>query len=48
MTLMLFLGAWGKIIHEKTYSKNSGDTVPLKIAAPYSVNVSRTLYMLAN
>jgi hypothetical protein len=24
-------GAWGKLIHEKTRSKNSRDTVPLKL-----------------
>jgi hypothetical protein len=29
MTLMLFLGAWGKMIREKTFSKKSRDTVPL-------------------
>ncbi len=27
--LMLFSGAWGKMIHEKTRSKKSLDTVPL-------------------
>ncbi len=26
---MLFSGAWGKVIHEKTWSKKSRDTVPL-------------------
>jgi hypothetical protein len=30
ITLMIFLGAWGKRIHEKTCSKRSSDTVPLK------------------
>ncbi len=30
MTLMLFSRAWGKAIHEKTWSKKSRDTVPLK------------------
>jgi hypothetical protein len=30
LTLMLFLEAWGKVIHEKkTLSKKSRDTVPL-------------------
>ncbi len=29
LTLMLFSGAWGKVIHEKTLSKKSRDTVPL-------------------
>jgi hypothetical protein len=29
MTLTLFSGAWGKVIHEKTCSKKSCDTVPL-------------------
>jgi hypothetical protein len=30
MTLMLFSGAWGKMIHEKkTTAKKSSDTVPL-------------------
>jgi hypothetical protein len=28
-TLMLFLWAWGKMIHEKNCSKKSRDTVPL-------------------
>jgi hypothetical protein len=28
MTLMLFSGAWGKVIHEKTWSKKSRDAVP--------------------
>jgi hypothetical protein len=27
--LVLFSGAWGKMIHEKTWSKKSRDTVPL-------------------
>ncbi len=27
---MLFLGAWGNMIHEKTWSKQSRDSVPLK------------------
>ncbi len=26
---MLLSGAWGKVIHEKTWSKKSRDTVPL-------------------
>jgi hypothetical protein len=26
---MLFSGAWGKVIHEKTWSKKSRGTVPL-------------------
>ncbi len=30
MALKLFSGAWGKIIHEKTWSKKSFDTDPLK------------------
>jgi hypothetical protein len=30
MTLMSFLGTWGKMIHEKNLSKNSRYTVPLK------------------
>jgi hypothetical protein len=29
VNLMFFLGAWGKMIHEKTYSKQSRDTVLL-------------------
>ncbi len=29
MTLGRFSGAWGKVIHEKTWSKKSSDTVPL-------------------
>jgi hypothetical protein len=29
MTLMIFSGAWGKMIYEKTWSKKSRDTVPL-------------------
>ncbi len=33
MTLMLFLGAWGKIIHNKTRSKQSRETVPLRIGS---------------
>jgi hypothetical protein len=31
MTLTLFSGAWGKMIHEKTRSKISHDTVPLRV-----------------
>jgi hypothetical protein len=27
--LMVYSGAWGKLIHEKTRSKKSRDTVPL-------------------
>ncbi len=27
--LMVYSGAWGKLIHEKTRSRNSRDTVPL-------------------
>jgi hypothetical protein len=30
MALVLFSGAWGKMIHEKNLSKKSRDTVPLK------------------
>ncbi len=29
MILMLLSGAWGKVIHEKTWSKKSRDTIPL-------------------
>jgi hypothetical protein len=29
MTLMLFSGAWGKMIHEKKLKQESRDTVPL-------------------
>jgi hypothetical protein len=29
MTLFLFSGAWGKVIHEKKPEKKSRDTVPL-------------------
>ncbi len=32
MTLTLFSGAWEKVINEKTLSKKSRDTVPLKTA----------------
>jgi len=32
MTLELFSGAWGKMIHEKIWSKKSRDTAPLKKA----------------
>ncbi len=32
-TLMLFSGAWKKMIHKKTWNKKSRDTVPLKQAA---------------
>jgi hypothetical protein len=28
---MVYSGAWGKLIHEKTRSKKSRDTVPLKV-----------------
>ncbi len=28
---MEYSGAWGKLIHEKTRSKKSRDTVPLKV-----------------
>ncbi len=31
ITNILFLGAWGKMIHEKIWSKKSCDTVPLNI-----------------
>ncbi len=31
MTLMLFLGDWGKKIHEKNLKKKSPDTVPLRL-----------------
>jgi hypothetical protein len=31
---MLFSGVWGQTIHEKTWSKKSGDTVPLKLRSP--------------
>jgi|LakMenEpi03Aug12_release.lakeMendotaPanAssembly.Ray.scaffolds.fasta_scaffold4886815_1 hypothetical protein len=30
MTLMLFSGAWGKMIQEKNPEQKSSDTVPLK------------------
>ncbi len=30
--LMVYSGAWGKLIHEKTRSRKSRDTVPLKHA----------------
>jgi hypothetical protein len=30
MILILLSGAWGKVIHEKTCSKKSRDTVPLR------------------
>ncbi len=30
MTLMLFSGAWGKMIHEKNLKQKSRDTVPLR------------------
>jgi hypothetical protein len=30
MILMLFSGAWGKVIHEKTLKQKSRDTVPIK------------------
>jgi hypothetical protein len=30
-TLLLFSGAWGKMIHEKNLKKKSRDTVPLNI-----------------
>jgi hypothetical protein len=36
MTIMLFLGAWGKMIHEKTGSKKFHNTVPLNICKPLS------------
>jgi hypothetical protein len=29
MTLMLFSGAWGKVIHEKNLKQKSRDTIPL-------------------
>jgi hypothetical protein len=29
---MFFSGAWGKVIHEKAWSKKSCDTVPFRIA----------------
>jgi hypothetical protein len=28
--LMVYSGAWGKLIHEKTRSRKSRDTIPLK------------------
>ena len=31
MTLMVYSGAWGKLIHEKNRSQKSRDTVPLKV-----------------
>jgi hypothetical protein len=34
MTPMLFSGAWEKMIHEKTKSKKSRDTVPLIARLP--------------
>ncbi len=30
MALMVYSGAWGKLIHEKTRSQKSSDTVPLR------------------
>ena len=30
LRITLFLGAWGKMNHEKTWSKKSRDTVPLR------------------
>jgi hypothetical protein len=38
---MLFSGAQGKNIHEKNLKQKSRDTVPLKLAAPYSGYVSK-------
>jgi hypothetical protein len=35
MTLMLFLELWGKVIHEKTRSNKSRDTVPLNKRIKY-------------
>jgi hypothetical protein len=31
MTLMLFLGAWGKMIHEINLKQKTRDTVPLTL-----------------
>ncbi len=39
-TLMAYSGAWGKLIHEKTRSRKSRDTVPLKGKLPRPVSVT--------
>jgi hypothetical protein len=31
MAIMVYSGAWGKLIHEKTRSRKSRETVPLKM-----------------
>ncbi len=34
---MLFSGAWGKMIHKKTWSQISGDTVPLNVKSFFRI-----------
>ncbi len=44
---MLFSDAWEKVIHEKTWSKKSRDTVSLiTIFAPVSLSVFLPIYFL--
>ncbi len=43
MILLLLSGAWGKVIHEKTWSKKSRDTVPVGKGAKYKIK----LYIMA-
>ncbi len=43
MTLMLFPGAWGKIIHEKKLKQKSHDTVPLTLCCGKRMTDNLTL-----
>jgi hypothetical protein len=53
MTLMLLSEAWGKMIHKKTRSKKSHDTVPLNcllrkfLKEPYLILFGRNFGNLA-
>ncbi len=48
MAVMVYSDAWGKLIHEKTRSRKSRDTVPLKVVYNEKGGGSARLRWLSN